>query len=417
MSGKIFPIKNDAACVFKWGWNTFRLHNATSSSCHRVEPIHVDLDDFDNFHNTAAVLDDRQRMLNNQWPQSGRGCEYCKDIEDQGGISDRTFHNNIPGLTPVDFDINNNQTTPRILEIYLSNTCDLACVYCLPIFSSRINDELKRHGPTPVGLQYIAPLNNRAEYLDKFLGWLDKNYDKIKRLSIQGGEPLLQTELSRFLEFMEQHQNPTLEVTINSNLNCNPDRLREFVEFSKRLIEKKKISRLDINCSLDCWGPQAEFLRYGLDLTTWEKNFEYLIKHRWLTINVQHVLTSLSIFTTKELQDKIAEYKKIHPNITQAYHIVDGLNEIVYRPEIFGGSFYSEYLDELLATYPITRAWDNNAKQRLEGLVKLIKSSNPDIERLKILKATLDQLDLRRKTNWRELFPKIDEYFNKNGIE
>jgi organic radical activating enzyme len=417
MSNKIFPIKNDAACVFKWGWNTFRLHDATSSSCHRVQPVHIELDDFDNFHNTPAAIEDRQRMLDNQWPQAGRGCEYCKDIEDLGGVSDRTFHNNIPGLTPVDFDINTNQVTPRILEIYLSNTCDLACVYCMPIFSSRINDELKRYGSTPVGLQYISPLTNRAEYLNKFLAWLDNNYGKIKRLSIQGGEPLLQIELSRFLEFMEQHQNPTLEVTINSNLNCKPDRLKEFVEFSKRLIEKKKIRRLDINCSLDCWGPQAEFVRYGLDLSTWEKNFEYLITNRWLTINVQHVLTSLSIFTTKELQDKISEYKKINPNITQAYHIVDGANEIVYRPEIFGGEFYSEYLDELVSTYPIVREWDNNAKQRLEGLAKLIKSSTRDVERLKMLKTTLDQLDFRRKTNWRELFPKIDEYFNSNGIK
>jgi hypothetical protein len=125
----------------------------------------------------------------------------------------------------------------------------------------------------------------------------------------------------------------------------------------------------------------------------------------------------LSIFTTKDLQDKISEYKKINPNITQAYHIVDGANEIVYRPEIFGGEFYSEYLDELVATYPIVREWDNNAKQRLEGLAKLIKSSTPNIERLKMFKATLDQLDFRRKTNWRELFPKIDEYFNSNGIK
>ncbi len=186
MSNKIFPIKNDAACVFKWGWNTFRLHDATSSSCHRVQPVHIELDDFDNFHNTPAAIEDRQRMLDNQWPQAGRGCEYCKDIEDLGGVSDRTFHNNIPGLTPVDFDINTNQVTPRILEIFLSNTCDLACVYCMPIFSSRINDELKRYGSTPVGLQYISPLTNRAEYLNKFLAWLDNNYGKIKRLSQSG---------------------------------------------------------------------------------------------------------------------------------------------------------------------------------------------------------------------------------------
>ena len=59
MSNQVFPIRNDTACVYKWGWNTFRLFNATSSSCHRVTPVAVSLDNFDSFHNTPEVLNDQ----------------------------------------------------------------------------------------------------------------------------------------------------------------------------------------------------------------------------------------------------------------------------------------------------------------------------------------------------------------------
>ena len=116
MTNQVFPIRNDTACVYKWGWNTFRLYNATSSSCHRVNPVAVSLDKFDDFHNTPEVLNDRQKMLAGKWP--GRGCEYCENVEKQGGVSDRLYHNNIPGLTPVDFDPAGDQkVTPRIVEL------------------------------------------------------------------------------------------------------------------------------------------------------------------------------------------------------------------------------------------------------------------------------------------------------------
>ena len=118
---KIFPIQNNSACVWKWSWNTFRLYTGSSSSCHRIENVFVPLDQFDNFHNTDPVLNDRRLMVQGEWP-TGRGCEYCKEIEIAGGISDRLFHNPVTGLTPVDFDMSSPESpvTPRILEIYLN---------------------------------------------------------------------------------------------------------------------------------------------------------------------------------------------------------------------------------------------------------------------------------------------------------
>lgn len=415
MPNRVFPIRNDTACVYKWGWNTFRLFNATSSSCHRVTPVAVSLDEFNSLHNTPEVISDRKKMLNGIWP--GRGCEYCENVEKQGGVSDRLYHNNIPGLTPVDFDASGDQkVTPRIIEIYLTNTCDLACVYCLPIFSSRNNEELKKYGPYPVGIMPVQQITNRDQYFAKWLDWLDKNYQHIDRLSILGGEPFLQKELWNILEFVSNRKNQNLTISINTNLNSNLSTVRRFVEACKDLIVNGKIKKVNINASLDCWGPQAEFVRNGLDLNRWQENFEYLITHKWLSISVHQVITSLSIGTALDLQQRIAEYKKQNPKITQAYHVVaDGLEEI-YHPEIFGTNFFKNKLDNLLASYPITTDWDTESAKRLEGICLLMNNKQPDRVRLSKLRNTLDMIDQRRNTNWRELFPEITQYFIEHKI-
>jgi len=417
MVGKTFPIKNDTACVYKWGWNTFRLYNGKSSSCHRVSPVAVPLDQFDNFHNTDLILDDRRRMLAGQWPATGRGCEYCQDIEMQGGVSDRVYHNNVPGLTPVDFDPAGDQKViPRILELYLNNTCDLACVYCLPMYSSRNNEELKKFGPYPIGIQSVQQIPDRDQYFSAWLKWLDKNYDHIDTLSILGGEPFLQKEMWDILDFVEKRKNSNLTLSINTNLNAKPDLVKQFVETYKKLIAGRKIKQVRINASLDCWGPQAEFVRNGLSLARWQENFEYIIQHKWLAISVHQVITSLSIGTALSLQQRIAEYKKQNPKITQAYHMVDSGMDEIYHPSIFGATFFKHKLDTLLSQYPVTTEWDNNARTRLDGICKLMNVAQQNPARLAKLRDTLNMIDHRRNTNWQKLFPEIDQYFIEHRI-
>ena len=417
MTSRVFPISNDTACVYKWGWNTFRLYNATSSSCCRVNPVAVSLDKFDDFHNTPEVLDDRKKMLAGEWP--GRGCEYCKNVEKQGGISDRLYHNDIPGLTPVDFDpLGDQKVTPRIVELYLTNTCDLACVYCLPGFSSRINEELKKYGPYPIGIVPITQVSNRDQYFTAWLNWLNQNYQHLDRISILGGEPFLQKEMWSMLEFIDTKQNQNLTISVNTNLNANPDTVKRFVETCKNLIVNKKIKRVHIDASLDCWGPQAEFIRDGLDINRWQENFEYLIQHKWLSISVHQVITSLSIDTALDLQQRIAEYKKQNPKITQAYHVVDSGYEEIYHPNIFGAAFFKDKLNALIEHYPIATEWDIETRKRLEGICLMIDSEkNPDPLRLSKLCATLDMIDQRRGTDWKKLFPNINQYFIENEIQ
>jgi len=143
---KSFPIKTATACQLKWNWSTVYLTTENTASCHRTSHHKFDTEKF-NFHNTPQKLNDRERMLKGEWPVTG--CDYCRNIEKAGGQSDRITNLNFPGIhAPVELDADPNaiQVTPRILEVYFDNTCNLKCVYCGPQFSSLWDAENIRAG-------------------------------------------------------------------------------------------------------------------------------------------------------------------------------------------------------------------------------------------------------------------------------
>jgi hypothetical protein len=80
------------------------------------------------------------------------GCEYCWKIEDMGvdAVSDRVYKSKIYPLeslneaynTPSQEDVN-----LRTLEIAFDRTCQFACSYCNPAFSSTWVNDIKRNGP------------------------------------------------------------------------------------------------------------------------------------------------------------------------------------------------------------------------------------------------------------------------------
>ena len=146
LAHRVFPIKTSTACQLKWTWSTIFLTTETTASCHRTNQHKFDVEQFD-FHNTPSKLNDRERMLQGQWPE--KGCDYCKNIEAAGGQSDRITNLDLPGIhAPIELDSNPKEikVTPRILEVYFDNTCNLKCVYCGPHFSSLWDAENKSHG-------------------------------------------------------------------------------------------------------------------------------------------------------------------------------------------------------------------------------------------------------------------------------
>ena len=281
MKSKPFPIKEGIPCQLKWNHSTVFLTMATTASCHRVTHDPYEFKDNKmNFHNIKSKLEARTKMLKGEWP--GRGCEHCKSTEDAGGHSDRISHLNMQGVTaPKELkkDLTAVDVTPTQLEIYFGNTCNLKCLYCNSKFSSTIDNENRIHGSWSHGDQddfgkhlYLPgkiEINpNIEEDTDKLFTWLEEHIHELNKVMILGGEPFLQKETERMVELLERMSNPNLTLVVFSNLTVDPARVQKWLARMWNLVEQGKLGNLQVVGSLDCWGPQAEYVRNGLDLTS-----------------------------------------------------------------------------------------------------------------------------------------------------
>jgi hypothetical protein len=112
----------------------------------------IPVDDFGSFHNVPKKIDDRNKMLQGEWPSDD--CNYCKKVEDIGGYSDRMHQISQQtdiNLNPPELanDASAVHVTPTMLEVYFKNTCNMSCVYCGPHFSSKWQEENKKHSKIP----------------------------------------------------------------------------------------------------------------------------------------------------------------------------------------------------------------------------------------------------------------------------
>lgn len=398
----VFPINTATACQFKWTWSTLFLSVGTSSSCHRCKGWDIK-DYMHDFHNHPGKIADRQKMLNGQWP--GNGCEYCTKIENAGGVSERTSYINGSLLSPKELRTNPTETnvTPRVLEVYFSNLCNQKCVYCSPFFSTQIQAEIEKFGPLEkeYDLMGFTPIPGYEKLKTQFWEWMEINSREIYNFQILGGEPMYQPEFEECLDFFDRHVHPNTNWKIFSNLNFTTDKFIEKIERVTKLVKEKKIESFEIVCSQDCWGPQAEYVRYGTNLEQWEKNFNILMNNSDIKISIHSTITPLTLPTMPEFYRKVMKWK-------EQKHIGFGWNTVAtptfMNPDQLG-HYAKPYFDELLSIIPD----DDHRKLYLDGFSKQVTTHKVDDILLNRLSSYLDKIDERRNTNWRELFPYLDE--------
>ncbi len=407
--GTKFPIRTATSCQSKWTWSTIYLNQLSTASCHRVQPNRFRLDDFDNFHNIPKKLNDRKLMLEGKWPTGG--CEYCQDIEKAGGFSDRMHNLEIAGLTPPELahDPSAITVSPRIVEIFAQNTCNLQCTYCNDSLSSKIAEENKKFGAfnkdgvtIPV---YNVP-DTTAEYFEKFLSWLEKNITTLRRLHLLGGETFLQEKLfTSVLDIIEKIPCPDLELCVFSNLNV-PDKL--WNHYTARIQELQKyhhIKYFDLTASIDCWGPEAEYARFGLNLAKFEQRLGWASEQsNWLRLNVNQTLTCLTMHSMPDLIDKVNTYS-VKKHIGHYFQFYTG-PAMYQHPQTFAYAKWEKTFDQIYKVMPSRTTHQQEAIPRMQGLQKQLQqvkqNNTKDIKRLHIY---LDELDRRRNTNWRSIFP------------
>lgn len=421
--GKTFPIDQGVACQLKWTWNTIRLHEASSACCHRVTPVQITPEHFDNFHNHPTWLEHRRMQLAGSFPQ--QGCEVCEKVERSGGFSDRLLHRKELDVYPVELDQDPLaiRVTPRILEVFLNNSCNLSCVYCDESNSSRIAKENKKFGYSvngsdayPQPTLAIIPRENGHDHYDqlveKFFNYLDSNYQGLRKLNVLGGEPFYQKEFETLMQCVSRKSNPDLTLTVVSNLMASRTVLESFIDRAKQALAERRLARVDLTASIDCFGPEQSYVRYGIDLDQWMSNFEYMLSHRWLYVNINNTITSLTIKTLPDLLRYVNDLRRTRP-INHAFALVDRRPHL--HPEIFGPGFFDQEFDEICDLMPTVTTWDTHLRDHMRGIQKSLTVCDRDIVRQQHLRLYLDEIDRRRNLSWRQTFSWLDSHFQETG--
>lgn len=402
---KVFPIQSATACQLKWVWSTIFLTLGTSASCHRTTKTPIELDTF-NFHNTSQKIQDRQRMLEGLWPESG--CEYCRNIETAGGASDRITNLDFWTFDPpkeLQSDPTATSVTPRILEIYFNNTCNLKCTYCGPFFSSLWNDELARFGDET----FVVDKNFESN-TQKCFNWLKLNIHELHQLNVLGGEPLYQDEFDQLLDLLEEFPAPELTLTFFSNLAVAYDKLTQKINRIEQLKNRGHIKRLIITASLDCWGPEVEFARFPLKLTTWENNFNYILEKEWITITIGSTITPLTIKSLHLLMAKINEWNQHRP----VYWYGNSVNGPEYMfIDMFGDVFRDDF-NRAIDLMPTEFPEHQSVRDYLIGIRDQSGNTGVNLTRIEKLYTMLELFDKRRNTNWRSVYPWLVNLFNQH---
>lgn len=406
----------DPACGYKWAWSTINLTAGNTNSCHRTAASDITADNFDDFHNTKDKLEARTKMLKGDWP--GHGCEYCKFIELAGGISDRKeFNTSESHMQYISKELTDRpdkaaipiHVTPTILEVYFTNLCNLGCIYCNPVYSSVLEAEHKRDPKlfdlhtTPIVPDTHSTTNTYENRLAAFWKWFDKNVHTLKRYHILGGEPFFQKEFIQNLEFFEQRELPELEVLVFSNLKVPEAKFKNLLERLQNLKIQKKLKSVKVVCSLDCWGPQQEYIRTGLDMDAWERNFNILLNdYKDIRLEIHGTLTGLAIKTMPDLLERVREWNKVR-KVHIGYNLCvspDNMAPTIFAPEFFDDDFEKMY-----------EFTEHNAELTdiIKGYQKFLNGSGRDKNNIKNLIEQLQRWDKLRGTDYTVLFPWLVE--------
>lgn len=307
-------------CLAKWYNVSIHIPTGRTHSCYHPPTHFIPLEELkessDALHNTKHKIKQREKMINGERPAE---CEFCWEIEDQGNISDRAYRSNDvfeDGLIEeAQTDINTPK--PRYVEVNFNQACNLKCSYCSPHLSTEWHKEVKKHGAYnladkqhnhPAWIDSLGIDNSPSSpYVEAFWEWFPTVYPTLKTFRMTGGEPLMDKNTFKVFDYVKNNPSEKLHLSITSNC-CPPgNQWQKFIDSLQEINDKDAIDHFMLFCSLDSWGPQAEYIRHGLDFDVLYKNItEYLRE------NKKHSLTFIITANLLSLPNWLEYIKNIH---------------------------------------------------------------------------------------------------------
>jgi pyruvate-formate lyase-activating enzyme len=426
----VLDPKSSSFCLAKWYNATIWLGSGMTTSCHhplphKIDPIAVQTNP-KLLHNTPEKKEQRRQMQCGERPD---GCEYCWKIEDMGPefISDRVYKSKIyttEELSDAFTRDHNEDVDLRTLEISFDRTCNFACSYCNPAFSTTWVKDIKNNGSynnlVSDGRNHFTHahaenqlfgLNEYNPYIEAFFKWWESDlHHTLQELRITGGEPIMSPELWRLFEwFKENVDKSQTKLAINSNLGGKPELIDRLVE------ARTHLPSLDVYTSCEAIGAQAEYIRDGLDFDAWWDN---ICKLHEADINTHCMMTvnALCLPTLPDLIFKILETRKTVGKDFAVFSL-----NILRFPSFQSCLVLPQHVKDICAgRLKHILLWDLHEFERgqvtrlIEYLHTVEKPHNEAFEMPKLhndFKQFYQQYDVRRNKNFEETFPELKDWF------
>lgn len=433
---QILDTKSASFCAAKWYNATIWLGSGMTTSCHHPPAHRIPLEDIrvnpKGIHNTAEKKQDREQMQRGERPP---GCEYCWKIEDMGrdAISDRVYKSKIYDIMELQhaFDTPANQDVNlRTLEIAFDRTCQFACSYCNPAFSSTWVRDIDRNGPYTAlisdgrnhfththGNSQLYKFGETNPYADAFFSWWESDLHKtLEELRITGGEPLMSGETWKLLDWFKENKGRSqTRLAINSNLGPQVD--------IDRLLSSIEGLEVDIYTSMESTRAQAEYIRDGLDYNLWLRNVQQILDSD--DIRALHCMCTINALCLDSLPDLLRslEHLKVLYGRERVSFTLNILRFPSFQsPLVLSDDLRTYYRNQLIEVSEriknssLYHEHEHNHLARLIDYLDIVKTPHSEAFELpKLLndfKQFYTQYDRRRGKNFVTTFPDLTEWYN-----
>ena len=243
--------------------------------------------DINDLYNGDQMKALRQAFLDGKQPKE---CEICWNEENVGVYSFREKYID----RNYEYDLDN--PTPQILDLKLSNVCNLKCRMCGPWASSLIAKEQ--------GVQEDYWTANKIIGTDQEKTFFNDWLPNMKELELTGGEPFFSNENKKLLEKIIDSgyaKNIRLLLTTNGMF------------YIPSLMEKiKKFKKVQIALSVDDMGPRLEYARKNSKWETIKNNIitmvnNYIVPEKF-EIGIYRTVNNFNIFYLEDLDNFATEH-------------------------------------------------------------------------------------------------------------
>lgn len=429
---------SESFCLAKWYNATIWLGSGMTTSCHHPLPHKID-EQVIRFnpkalHNTPQKKIEREMMQKGEKPS---GCEYCWKIEgmNRNAISDRVYKTVIYSDEDLNYAYNADPSEDidlRTLEISFDRTCQFACSYCNPAFSSTWVRDINNNGPytnlASDGRNHFTHSHDSAQlykfgetnpYVEAFFKWWNESLHKsLAELRITGGEPLMSGYTWKLLNWFKENRGKSqTRLAINSNLGTQVDIDRLFASVDQPI---------DLYTSNEAVGLQAEYIRDGLVWDDWANTVELVLDHqignKLRGLHIMCTINALCLDSLVDFLECIVNWKLDYGRDAVSFTLNILRFPSFQSPLVLSDDIRTKYKDQLIQfidnhkdkNYLHEHEW--NHLQRLVDYLDVVKTPHAGAAEQSMLqkdfKEFYTQYDQRRNKNFAEAFPALAEWYN-----